>query len=126
MDRKRIYIAGPVGKGDLAHNVNQATEAFVKLAKLGFAPFCPHWGVYAKPCVPILGCIECTGTITGNDDMSHEDWMGIDLAWVKVSDGVLRLPGESIGADMETKCALENEISVFHSVEDLVEWLKNA
>lgn len=29
MRRVRVYIAGPITKGDLAHNVNQATAAFV-------------------------------------------------------------------------------------------------
>jgi Rrf2 family protein len=33
--RKRVYIAGPISKGDLAHNINQATAAFVALAKAG-------------------------------------------------------------------------------------------
>jgi len=30
--RRRVYIAGPIGMGDLAANVNRATDAFAELA----------------------------------------------------------------------------------------------
>lgn len=126
--RKRVYIAGPISKGDLAHNVNQATAAFVALAKAGFAPFCPHWSVYAKPCAwSHFGDglrVECVATWNGNDDMTHADWMGVDLPWVAASDAVLRLPGESTGADLEVGCAIEHGIPVYFSVELLIERMK--
>lgn len=131
MRRKRIYIAGPITKGVLAANVNQATAAFVELAKMGLAPFCPHWSVYAKTCgmrfdevtaqyIPF----ECTGhgTVSGNDVMKHEDWLGIDLAWVAVSDAVFRLPGESTGADMEVAQAKASGLPVFTDLWAAAEW----
>lgn len=129
--RKRIYIAGPISKGPLVANVNQATEAFVTLAKAGFAPFCPHWSVYAKPCERfddtanwIFDDAKCraVGTIEGNPLMTHADWMGIDLAWIRVSDAVLRLPGESTGSDLEVQEAYKYGIPVFHHIEALIEW----
>jgi hypothetical protein len=52
----------------------------------------------------------------------HKSWMEVDLPWVKVCDAVLRLPGMSVGADIETAFAAENLIPVFHSIEDLVVW----
>ena len=136
----RVYIAGPISKGNLAANVNQATEAFVRLAKAGLAPFCPHWSVYAKPCRPGLDFhggadegmfvvmddrCECTGTRNGNDEMTHADWMGIDLPWVSVAEAVLRLPGESTGADLEVKEAYARGIPVFHRTEDVIAWWKS-
>lgn len=125
---KRVYIAGPISKGDLAANLNQATAAFVALAKAGFAPFCPHWSVYSKPAIetcltsaiPSEPVVYCYATRNGNDEMTHADWIGIDLPWVAVSDAVLRLPGESAGADAETAHADSLGIPVFHSVAALV------
>jgi len=139
--RKKVYVAGPISKGDLKHNVDQATAAFVALAKAGFAPFCPHWSVYSKPTTSETGLVwcnqcdsadfpcrecrhvttvRCTATVKGNDEMSFDDWMGVDLAWVAVSDAVLRLSGESVGADLETQCADRNGIPVFTNIGELI------
>ncbi len=135
--RLRVYIAGPIQKGDLLHNVNQATEAFVALAKAGLAPFCPHWSVYCKPAChagimwlydqprPQSGGdigVWCLATQGGGTNMSHKDWLDIDLAWVEVADVLLRLPGESSGADIEVECAKKNGIAVFDNVEHLILW----
>ena len=128
--RLKVYIAGPITKGDLKHNLDQATAAFVALAKAGLAPFCPHWSAYSKPVKtdedPETGerRVYCHATVSGNDEMSHEDWMGVDLPWVAASDAVLRLPGESSGADRETIHAGACGIPVFHSVYDVVAWAK--
>ena len=127
MKKLKVYIAGPITRGDLPTNVNQATTAFVALALAGFAPFCPHWSVYSKPCrlIPVFiqeQRVECIGTANGNDVMSHSDWMGIDLEWVAVSDAVLRLPGESTGAAMEVAHATELGIPVFHSIVEVLAW----
>lgn len=124
--RVRVYIAGPISKGNLADNVNQATAAFVKLAQHGFAPLCPHWSVYAKPCRLLdgmcEGTVECIGTTAGNDVMTHGDWMGVDLPWVECAKAVLRLPGESTGADLECEHARQHRIPVFNSFDDLWAW----
>lgn len=117
--RKRVYIAGPIGKGDLLHNVNRATAAFVALAKAGFAPLCPHWSVYSKPAELVLfptRKVVCRASAEGNDELSYADWLGVDLPWVEVSDAVLRLPGESTGADAETAHAARHGVPVFDSV----------
>jgi len=126
--RKRVYLAGPISKGDLLHNVNQATRAFTVLAKSGCAPWCPAWSVYSKPafrdCLPGGSgpAVLCEATAQGNSLMSHDDWLGVDLAWVAVADAVLRLPGESIGADREVAEARRLGIPVFDSVEAVVAW----
>lgn len=125
--RKRIYIAGPIQRGNLKHNIDQATAAFVALAKAGFAPLCPHWSVYAKPGVWVKETwpeqrnkLMCEATAMGNEDMTHADWMGVDLPWVECAHAVLRLPGESTGADMETAHAAGHGIPVFTSLSALV------
>jgi hypothetical protein len=53
MNRKRIYIAGPITKGPLEQNINQATAAFVELTRLGMAPFCPHWSCYSGTAIKV-------------------------------------------------------------------------
>ena len=127
--RKRIYLAGPISKGDLRENINQATAAFVSLAKAGFAPLCPHWSAYSKPAEysdsPFGGKTErlwCEATAMGNESMTHADWMGVDLPWVSVAEAVLRLPGESTGADMEVAQAKACGIPVFSTVAELLLW----
>ena len=120
--KKRIYIAGPISKGDLLGNVNQATAAFTELMKSGFAPFCPHWSVYAKPARRnTLGHVLCTATADGNG-LPHDAWLGVDVPWVRVADALLRLPGESKGADQEVTEAKRLGIPVFYSVADVVAW----
>ncbi len=120
--RKRIYIAGPISKGNLAENVNRATAAFVALAKAGFAPFCPHWSCYASPATRVSEhVVSNLGTVHGSEEMQHADWMGVDLAWVTVSDGVLRLPGESTGADMEVAEAKRLGLPVFESLQSVID-----
>lgn len=117
--RKRIYIAGPItlhtpdGPNwharyeEALRNVSQADEAMFALMKAGFAPFNPK------------GEVKATYHEMPNGT-NLEDWMGTDLPWVEVSAAVLRLPGESKGADKEVDFALENRIPVFYSLLELL------
>ncbi len=125
MAKLRIYIAGPISKGDLAHNIRQAEEAFFMLLKAGFSPFCPHWSCYSNgPTKLTDGTVVSVATQMGGGGCGHAEWLGVDLAWVEVSDAVLRLPGSSTGADMEVAYAVENEIPVFYSADDVIAWAK--
>jgi hypothetical protein len=79
--------------------------------KAGFAPFCPHLTCYMGGDTPeVLPC----GT-------THDNWYDIDLPWVEVSQAVLRLPGESIGADKETVLATSLGIPVYNTLQSLIE-----
>jgi hypothetical protein len=127
--KPRIYIAGPISRGDLAHNIRQANDAFWSLLRAGFAPLCPHWSCYAggPRSVPDLpgepGYVYAKAEALPNGS-THEDWMGLDLPWVAVADGVLRLPGESVGANAEVDCAFEHCIPVFRSVAEVIDWFR--
>lgn len=127
--RKRVYIAGPISKGDLADNVNQATRAFLTLARAGLAPLCPHWSVYARDDVVRVDRrnekpqrIVCYGEAQPND-LTHDEWLAIDIPWVLASDAVLRLPGESAGADRECEAAASHGIPVFVSIAEVLRHL---
>jgi hypothetical protein len=130
--RPRVYIAGPITKGDMLSNIRQAESAFLTLARAGFAPLCPHWSVFCGSSVREVvdqwerssGLVEVDRVrATANalpSGTTHADWMGIDLAWVAMADAVLRLPGESVGADAEVSHAFAHSVPVFHCVADLI------
>jgi len=100
-ERPKVYISGPVSLGDPNVNINQAFKAHKTLIDMGFAPLNPILSMLVPWYVP------------------HDVWMEADLPWVAVSDAVLRLPGESRGADTEVKYAYENGIPVFTDPQDL-------
>lgn len=128
--RRRVYIAGPITKPatdeGLENNVRQADDAMLALMKAGYAVFNPMLSVFAGG-VQWLGYERAEGVFASADrqanggfkELTHDDWLEMDLAWVGVSDAVLRLPGESKGADRETAFATQLRIPVFHSIDAL-------
>ncbi len=117
--KQRVYIAGPISHGDLRTNIRQGTEAAINLMKLGYAPLCPMLACYMSGDTPT---IDGFGTDhPTNCGFNHKEWLDCDLPWVAVSDLLLRLPGESKGADMEVKHATELGIPVYHSVQEIID-----
>lgn len=119
--RKRIYLAGPLTCGDLAVNINRATEAFNRLMELGFAPMCPHWSCFAGG-VKVRELNPEGPTVIAEAQVqptkaTYAEWLDLDFAWVRVCHALLRLPGESTGADAEVAHARERGIPVFESIE---------
>lgn len=55
-------------------------------------------------------------------NIPHRAWLENDLPWVAVSDVVLRLPGESTGADEETAFAESLGVPVVYLYEELLRW----
>ncbi len=103
--RKRIYISGPLtSSGNERENVDAAIVVTRQLIEAGFAPFCPHLSLQVDPTA----------------EYSHATWMQVDLPWVDVSDAMIRLPGESVGADIEEAHAATIGVPVFRSVAELV------
>lgn len=131
--RLRTYVAGPISKGSLLDNVNQASECGVRLMLAGLSPLVPHWSVFAGGCfldadlepdwkedgVAVVAKAQRLPCGT-----THSSWMEVDLPWVRVSDAVLRLPGESKGADEEVAEAMRCGVPVFYSESDLLAWAK--
>lgn len=123
----RVYIAGPISKGYLAYNVHQSDVAFKRLVENGFAPFNPMWSVFAGSVASVTSDsgnthVYAIAKSLGGLGLTHGDWITVDLKWVEVSDCVLRLPGESVGADMEVKHAKLHNIPVFYSIEEVIQW----
>ena len=98
-----VYIASPYSLGSHADNVRAQIECAATLRSLGFFPFCPLLSYYEDVLFPA----------------DYETWMKADMYWLSKSDCLLRLPGNSHGADRETTYAFQHGIPVFYSIEDI-------
>lgn len=105
-----IYIASPYTLGDPAVNVKRQIDTADELITAGFAPFTPLLSHFQHMIHP----------------RPYEDWTKLDFKWVEVCDCLLRLEGESKGADAEVALALELGKPVFYSVREVVEFYKQA
>jgi hypothetical protein len=97
MKKIKVYVAGPYTKGDVAVNVRNAFAAAEELAGHGFYPFVPHYSHFWHMFFP----------------HPYPFWMDMDREWLLVCDAVLRIPGESSGADDEVDLARVRRIPVF-------------
>jgi hypothetical protein len=79
-------------------------DAGVALLDLGFTPYLPLLNHFLD--------------ITHPRD--YQTWLDLDLSWLEVCDVVLRLPGESVGADVEVRRAQQMGLPVFFGLEDLL------
>lgn len=100
----KVYIASPYTLGDVAVNVKYQMDVANELMELGFAPFTPlltHFLHMAHP-------------------RPYEDWIKVDKVWVLACDALLRLGGQSSGADSEVELAKQNDIPVFYGTVELL------
>lgn len=107
--RQKVYVSGPLSSsGNRLDNVQRAIDAGVELIKLGYAPLVPHLTHYMDP----------------TDSLGHDPWIEVDIPWVSCADAVLRLPGDSTGADAECYTAKQCGIPIYYSIADLDATLK--
>lgn len=100
----KVYMASPYTNGDTAVNVKTQMDAFVDLLDNGYLPFAPlltHFVhmVHRRP---------------------YKTWTAYDDEWLKMCDVVMRLPGESEGADREVGLARLLGIPVVRSLPELM------
>lgn len=101
-----IYIAGPITNGDQFVNCRNAILAGEQLRVAGHAPYVPHLSSLWQMIAPV----------------DYEGWMLLDFAWIERCDALLRIPGESSGADREMEHARAKGIPVFLSIKSVLEW----
>lgn len=101
---KTVYIASPYTQGDVAVNVRNSIIAAEQLVTFGFIPFVPLLSHFWHMMCP----------------HEYSFWTTLDDEWVLRCDCVLRLPGESKGADREVKLAKKKGIPVFYSINELI------
>lgn len=105
-----IYIASPYTTGDVAANVASQIDAAHRIMDMGHAPIAPLLSHYLHI----------------YRQRPYEDWINADLEIVKKCDALIRLPGESNGADNEVSMAEGLGVPVAHSWKDLEHKLTQA
>ena len=96
--RRRVYIAAPYTSGDVAINVFNAIEAAAYLFQKGHWPYVPHLTHFWHMMFPEF-------------PEPYECWMALDLIWLEQCNALVRLHGESVGADREVQRARGTENS---------------
>jgi nucleoside 2-deoxyribosyltransferase len=96
-----VYIAGPYTRPNPNHNVHATIKVADEVLAMGFIPYVPHLSHFWDTMSP----------------HHYEDWMQLDFAWIARCDVLIRLPGESSGADREVEHAKRLEIPVFYGLE---------
>ena len=100
----KIYIASPYTKGDKDRNTYVQILAADVLACYGFVPYAPLLNHFWHGYFP----------------HDYDFWLRLDLEWLPMCDALLRLPGESEGADKEVARAIELHKPVFYSLIELL------
>src|SRR5262245_9980986 len=101
----RVYIAGPLtASGDSMENIRAALDAAQKVREAGHNPFVPHLNHFWHFLYPA----------------SYGEWMAYDLVWLDVCQALIRLPGESPGADIEVRYAKTRRILVYEGVDEFL------
>ena len=100
---KLIYIAAPYTFFDPVQNTNLVCKIADELILDGFIPYIPH--------LTLLWHLITPRTV--------QFWYDYDYHFLKRCDAVLRVPGDSVGADKEVALAKQWRIPVFYSVEEL-------
>ena len=100
-----VYIAGPYTRGDPVTNTGDAIRMADILVSVGYIPFIPHLSLLWHLLRP----------------HALDFWYEYDLAWLDKCDCLLRLSGESPGADKEVEYAITKQIPVYYSVDELIE-----
>jgi hypothetical protein len=102
----KVYIASAYTLGDVAVNVKNQIDSADELIGKGFCPFVPLLSHFQHMIHP----------------RPYQDWVKLDMEWIEWCDCILRLPGESSGADNEVKLAQSLNIPIFHTIKELYDY----
>lgn len=115
------YVAGPMSKGEMIDNISQALKAGARLREKGIIPLIPHLNAFESFLVKTHG-EGFANTQSANSTADYAGWLQDDFALIeRAADSVLRLPGESYGADREVEFAQSLGIPVFRTVSGVVQ-----
>ena len=107
MDKKLVYIAGPITQGEMHENIRAAVAIGNIIADAGHAVHLPQVTFLWQLVSP----------------RRWEEWMAMDKIIIAHCDALLRLPGKSKGADLEVELAIDLNVPMFHTLNALMEWL---
>ena len=98
-----IYVSAPYSLGDVSVNIRRACLAGDELLRKGHYPLIPHlthlWHLISPK--------------------AYNEWLAIDLVLLTMCDAILRLPGESRGADLEIEEAERLCMIIYYSLEHI-------
>lgn len=109
-----ILIAGPYRSGTggdpqlIAQNLARLEEVSGPIFRLGHVPMIGEWAA-----LPILRTLDAAEA--GEGDVMYETAYRL----LQHCDAVLRLPGESAGADKDVEIAKERGLPVYRSLEEI-------
>ncbi|MFJ2544257.1 DUF4406 domain-containing protein [Microbacterium sp. NPDC087589] len=109
-----ILIAGPYRSGTggdpalIARNLERLEEAAAPIHRLGHVPMIGEWVA-----LPILRGMDEADAAGG--DVMYETAHRL----LQHCDAVLRLPGDSAGADKDVEIALERGLPVYRSIDEI-------
>jgi len=98
-----IYIAAPYEKGDIAVNVHNVIKVADAIVEKGHTPFIPHLSLVWDFISP----------------KPRSFWLEYDREFLPLCDCLLRLDGESPGADKEVELAKSLGIPIYYSVDEI-------
>lgn len=106
---KRVYVAGPYNANNICaclDNMRIGIQTTIEVIKAGYAPFCTWIDFHYR---------LMDGSIT------REMYQAQSMAWLRVADAVLVLPGyeKSLGTQAEIAEAIRIKIPVYYSLVDL-------
>jgi hypothetical protein len=101
-----VYISSPYSIGDKQENVKRQMYYSNLLIDAGMCPITPLLNHYQNELYP----------------QEYDKWLSIDIELVRRADVVLRLSGESYGADAEEVEASANGIPICYNVEELLQF----
>jgi hypothetical protein len=106
--RPLVYVAGPYSKPDQCVNVSAACRAADSVLRAGAVPFVPHlthlWHMLSPK--------------------EYELWMQYDFAVIRHCQALLRIPGESPGADREVAFAHDVGVPVCVGVDAILRFIR--
>lgn len=106
-DRPLVYVAGPYIRPDPVENTHKTIRVADELHDSGLVTaHVPHLTLLWHAITP----------------QPADHWYAYDLAVLARCDALLRLPGDSTGADNEVAFARERGIPVFYDPEALLMW----
>ena len=101
-----VYLAGPYTRPDPVLNVHNTCKVADRVLEMGLIPFIPH----------------LTHTYHLVSPKPVDFWYEYDIHMMRRCDLVMRIPGESTGADREVAAAKAAGIPVVKGLEGLDAW----
>lgn len=112
-----ILIAGPYASGTdgdpalMAQNLKRLEEAAWPIFRAGHVPMIGEWVA-----LPVLSSAGATGP---SDPLAADVMYPVAERLLQHCDAVVRLPGESRGADQDVAIAQHRGIPVYHSLDEV-------